>query len=53
MLLLVSTNDDAEPRFQINDGPGTQLVFGIDDIAYDLPLTDETAGQVLFVPHDE
>ena len=30
MLLLLSTNGDAEPRFQINDGPATQLVFGID-----------------------
>ena len=30
MLLLVSTNGDSEPRFQINDGPNTQLVFGID-----------------------
>ncbi len=28
MLLLLSTNGDAEPRFQINDGPSTQLVFG-------------------------
>ena len=30
MLLLLSTNGDAEPRFQVNDGPSTQLVFGID-----------------------
>ena len=30
MLLMVSTNDSSEPRFQINDGPNTQLVFGID-----------------------
>jgi hypothetical protein len=30
MLLLLSTNGDAEPRFQISDGPATQLVFGID-----------------------
>ena len=30
MLLLLSTNGDAEPRFQINDGPATQLIFGID-----------------------
>ena len=29
LLLLLSTNDDAEPRFQISDGPSTQLVFGI------------------------
>jgi hypothetical protein len=30
LLLLLSTNDAAEPRFQIGDGPSTQLVFGID-----------------------
>ena len=30
LLLLVSTDSTAEPRFQIGDGPGTQLVFGMD-----------------------
>jgi len=30
MLLLISTNDANEPRFQINDGANTQLVFGVD-----------------------
>lgn len=30
LLLLVSTNDAAEPRFQISDGAATQLVFGLD-----------------------
>jgi hypothetical protein len=30
LLLLLSTNDAAEPRFQINDDPDTQLVFGVD-----------------------
>jgi hypothetical protein len=30
MLLLLSTNGDAEPRFQVSDGPSTQLVFGLD-----------------------
>ena len=30
LLLMISTDDKAEPRFQIDDGPGTQLVFGID-----------------------
>ncbi|MCH8872619.1 hypothetical protein IH824_07590 [candidate division KSB1 bacterium] len=30
MLLLLSTNDEKEPRFQIVDGPETQLAFGID-----------------------
>jgi len=30
LLLMLSNNDKAEPRFQINDGLQTQLVFGID-----------------------
>ena len=30
VLLMVSTNDAAEPRFQIADGPNTQAIFGID-----------------------
>ncbi len=30
LLLLISTNDEREPRFQVSDGPGTQQVFGID-----------------------
>jgi hypothetical protein len=30
LLLLLSANSEAEPRFQISDGPSTQLVFGID-----------------------
>jgi hypothetical protein len=30
MLLLISSDSTAEPRFQISDGPNTQLVFGID-----------------------
>lgn len=30
MLLLISNDNSQEPRFQINDGPTTQLVFGID-----------------------
>ncbi len=30
LLLLLSTNGEAEPRFQISDGPATQLVFGVD-----------------------
>ncbi|MEO9483172.1 MAG: alpha/beta hydrolase-fold protein [Ekhidna sp.] len=28
LLLLISTDDSNEPRFQINDGPNTQLIFG-------------------------
>ena len=30
LLLLISTNNDQEPRFQISDGPSTQQVFGLD-----------------------
>ncbi len=30
LLLMLSQNDAAEPRFQIADGPQTQLVFGMD-----------------------
>jgi hypothetical protein len=30
LLLLLSTNNKAEPRFQISDAASTQLVFGID-----------------------
>ncbi len=30
MLLLISSNNESEPRFQISDGPNTQLVFGLD-----------------------
>jgi hypothetical protein len=30
VLLMISSDSTAEPRFQINDGPNTQLIFGID-----------------------
>jgi hypothetical protein len=30
IMLLISTNDEDEPRFQISDGVNSQLVFGID-----------------------
>ncbi|HYA48278.1 MAG TPA: hypothetical protein VEG35_01150, partial [Burkholderiales bacterium] len=30
LLVLISTDGTAEPRFQISEGPNTQLVFGID-----------------------
>lgn len=30
LLLMISNNNDKEPRFQINDGLNTQLIFGID-----------------------
>ncbi|MGB2763625.1 MAG: alpha/beta hydrolase-fold protein [Candidatus Aminicenantaceae bacterium] len=30
MLVMVSTDGSREPRFQVSDGPDTQLIFGID-----------------------
>ncbi len=30
LLLLISADASSEPRFQVSDGPGTQLVFGAD-----------------------
>ncbi len=30
LLLLLSNNPEGEPRFQVNDGPMTQQVFGVD-----------------------
>ncbi|MDZ7306400.1 MAG: hypothetical protein ONB49_04970 [candidate division KSB1 bacterium] len=30
LLLMISVNDEREPRFQISDDPGTQQIFGID-----------------------
>lgn len=30
LLLMLSTEGSAEPRFQIKDGPNTQLIFGMD-----------------------
>jgi hypothetical protein len=29
LLLILSNNDKAEPRFQVNGGPSTQLLFGV------------------------
>jgi len=30
LILLLSKNNKTEPRFQVNDGPTTQLLFGVD-----------------------
>lgn len=30
ILLFIANNNEQEPRFQVNDNPGTQMVFGID-----------------------
>ena len=42
MLLMISTDDGAEPRLQITDGPRTQQVFGID-------VTDLPGGQAAVI----
>ena len=45
LLLMLSTDDTAEPRFQINDGLNTQLIFGmnVNDWEPGTPITfDET-----------
>lgn len=34
LLLLLSLNNNSEPRFQVQDGPKTQLVFGKDVLAW-------------------
>lgn len=41
LLLMLSTDDSDEPRFQINDGLNTQLIFGlnVDNIAPDSLIT--------------
>jgi hypothetical protein len=50
VLLLISTDDTAEPRFQITDGPKTQQVFGVD--VTDLPAGEPAVidGSVLGYP---
>ncbi len=30
LLLMLSNNEEKEPRFQISDGPNSQLIFGVD-----------------------
>ncbi len=45
LLLMLSTDDGKEPRFQINDGLNTQLIFGmnVDHMSPGTPITfDET-----------
>ena len=41
LLLMLSTNDEDEPRFQINSGLKTQVVFGmnVDGMAPDVEQT--------------
>ena len=30
LLLMISNNSDTEPRYQVNDGLETQMIFGVD-----------------------
>ena len=41
LLLMLSTDDSAEPRFQINEGLNTQIIFGVNvnDWAPNTPIT--------------
>ncbi len=45
LLLLLSSDDDGEPRFQISDGTGTQIVFGMD-------VQDLKPGENITMSHD-
>ena len=40
LLLLLSKNNDTEPRFQVNDAANTQMVFGVDVNGW-LPGSDQ------------
>ncbi len=46
LLLLISSNNAAEPRFQVSDDPGTQLVYGMDVEGY------TAGGQVQFTGNE-
>ena len=41
LMILLSTDATQEPRFQINDGPSSQLVFGVDLDNAKAPFTVE------------
>jgi hypothetical protein len=47
LLLMLSVDDSAEPRFQISDGPGTQLVFGMNVVDWE-PGTTQTVDGTAF-----
>ena len=61
MLLLVSKNDENEPRFQISDGPSGQQVFGIDvdglapgaDASFDATVFGYPARSLASIPAGE
>jgi len=48
LLLMLSSNDEKEPRFQINDGPKTQLIYGMNvngmAAGESITFTNETFG---------
>ncbi|MBL4603759.1 MAG: hypothetical protein JKY84_13510, partial [Emcibacteraceae bacterium] len=52
LLIMLSNNDDNEPRFQINPGPKGQLIFGLDVVDWQ-PDTEMTIdNNVLGYPFD-
>ena len=61
LLLLLSNNDAAEPRFQIADGPNTQLAFGMDvnemtpnkSIAFDANALGYPLKNISYIPKGE
>jgi hypothetical protein len=50
MLLLISNDDSTEPRFQILNGPETQLIFGIDVLDFKAGEEALFDGEVLGYP---
>lgn len=44
LLIMIAANNDTEPRFQISDGAGTQLIYGMDIEAL------KPGGSVIFDP---
>ncbi|MEO6979388.1 MAG: hypothetical protein ABI113_13445 [Mucilaginibacter sp.] len=50
LLLLLSKTNKAEPRFQISDGAGTQLVFGVDVEGWKPGTTQLIAVQAIGYP---
>jgi hypothetical protein len=50
LLLLVSTDSTAEPRFQIGDSPGTQQVYGVDVQDWAAGTTRRIDGSALGYP---
>lgn len=50
LLLMISNDDSAEPRFQINDGLKTQMIFGVDVTKLKAGETIELDGKAFGFP---